>query len=469
MRLGISITLIILQEKRDVAPRPSNPPPKITGSNNTPIGDRRPTREHSGGRDSPAGPEANRYRQQPSPIYSEAEKSRYPDDLSRAPSRSASYHSGSPVDRLKVLPPVTEPSSRWPDARISKDFPSPPPHHPPSPRLSPADLDSNRMARKDAAERSVRTTRFGPGPDQILPATDTQPRKWLTREEAERSGLAVQTPSTSTGRSFNARPPSPSAPSSRDERRLHEAGRQADDKGRRSFEDPAGKQRTFETFGSRREETRTDNSPGDRPVTERPSLEGRLSSTRGRDAVSFEDRLLDRSAVDESERATIKTHPDRARFLVSSPQLSEPLAFTNGARSSHTSKSRRKGRPFEQNGGVSVSQDDHDTLAESKDSDVQRAAPDSPPARPGATLLDRLTEPTTDRSSPSSLRDRVHPPVSGIAGLPPRPPAELSYDAINSNDGGSKGGRGPPRRRSAKPRKGRKVDETKVHEAGLPR
>jgi hypothetical protein len=70
-----------------------------------------------------------------------------------------------------------------------------------------------------------------------------------------------------------------------------------------------------------------------------------------------------------------------------------------------------------------TSHDDYDYNLESR----QRDAP-SPPMR-GTTLLDRLTEPGSDSQiSASSLRDRVKPPLSGIAGLPPRPPTDLGFD-----------------------------------------
>jgi hypothetical protein len=104
--------------------------------------------------------------------------------------------------------------------------------------------------------------------------------------------------------------------------------------------------------GGRRDELRTDNRRSDRSaIQRRPSLEGRLSTTRERELPSFEARISDRfsNTVDEARIGTMsRAHQDRAFLPTSQSEIGEPNTIINGGRNSYPTRSRKKGRPFDQ-------------------------------------------------------------------------------------------------------------------------
>lgn len=229
-----------------------------------------------------------------------------------------------------------------------------------------------------------------------MPIVDNEARKWLTREEAERSGLPVNAP---TRRVSNARPPSPPPVPSRDQRRAEPGiDRYVSE---RRYPSPEDRRRAVDVGGSRRDDLYPDNGGGERSVyNERPSLEGRLS--RDND-IPFADRLSDTALTVERPPSPIK--------------------------------GRRKGRQSRQNG---LARGDRDVHREFQDAEVVRnAEPVYPVAKQSTPLLARLTEPGPGRVG-TSLRDRVDLPLSGLASLPARP---LVDPALDINDSAERNGR----------------------------
>lgn len=482
-------------DERDLPSRPGRrghePSTKFTGSNTTPIGDKRLARDSSSA-DPSISPVVDRYRQRVSSVNDTPARGRY-DDYSQSSSRAASYQSASPVDHLRTLPPVSEPPLRRgprDETRESVDKISPPSNNLGLPRLPP--MEWEQVTSRQATERSGRPTRFGPERGQALTPIDTEPRKWLTREEAERSGLGHNAAITPSGRSINGLP-TPSLSARGRDQQNPDVDHFTHDSSYRDVGDNIT-QSSLNTVG----QTRRDDSHRDRwerpsNLNERPSLEGRLSATseypvsdsyrassghrrsahdrmknsrRDTPREFSENQLPQRrfNSIEESDRSVAKAHSDRARLVVSHSESIASGHTQFAAALPNPVKIKRRGKSPERNADYREGNDsfsDNANLIRIGASIVEDSIVRPAAVRRGGSLLDRLTEPTTDlvtSTTQTSLRDRVDGPLTGVAGLPARPPAELTFDVLSANDGGgAKTGRGPPRRRSgAKPRKGRR-------------
>ncbi|KAI0341394.1 hypothetical protein BDW22DRAFT_299545 [Trametopsis cervina] len=410
-------------EQRDIPPRSSRwgePSAQNTGSNTAPPrAGRPPGGQHAPDLNPTHVAERPRYHQGPSEF---SERSRFDKDHDKPSTRSSSYKSTSPVDRLKVLPVVNEAGTRWPGREEAHKTMDDSPALPSRPALNERDADQSGMHK--GVDKSARPTRFGPERTQSVAAADNEPRQWLTREEAARSGLVQPTSHT---RGPNVAPvPTSRHPGRRVDMEHTKYGNEA---AYSPTEQRTPVQPPPDAVAFRRNEGREDIRRDRRSsVVERPSLEGRLSSTRDRDRVSHDDRQPDRSSngYDDQGRFATHPHPERTRSMAP-PPTTDPEMFDGRA---NAIKNRRKARPSEQNGGSGFPRDSDRDAPYIVDSDSGTAPP-----RRGGSLLDRLTEPTHDVSGPPpSLRQRVDGPLTGIAGLPARPPAEVTLNAINATE-----------------------------------
>ncbi|KAH8101898.1 hypothetical protein BXZ70DRAFT_84256 [Cristinia sonorae] len=370
------LTLVIRPPFRhvDVPPPPRT---KLSGSNSTPVGVRRPV---------PNGlplPEAPRHSRSPVETYRplpdeghnyyERAAGKYPDEQPHRPSPRES-----PDSQYRALPAIERRQS----------FPSsapPPPMDPPR--------------RDRPSESKSRQTRFGP-PEQAKGAVSEQARVWLTREESERMAAAQQS-STSRDPSLSSR---------------HES-MDVDEPLPRRFDDPA---RT--DLGPL---TPLPHSDSDR-YERRPSLEGRLSSHqipndqlprgRGRDGY-YEDDPRDRRG-DRDDQVPLKVHPERARLLDLPPQRAPDVS-----RSSRESNHGRRPR------------DGDDDLPRGYSNGVEDYS-DRPGMKRGGSLLDRLSLDTTPASSShTTLR------IEEIPGLPPKPVGVDDVDMNKGRGGRRRSGK----------------------------